>query len=66
MTYTIEEKTKIAEPYISALEEQNKVNKSWRAFQNFLEATDFKLLQKINTQVNEIEKIISEERDLYQ
>jgi hypothetical protein len=51
--------------YISALEEQNKVSNSWRAFQNFLECTDTSLLEKLKEQINQIEKIISDERELY-
>ena len=58
-------KHNIAEPYISALEEQNKIANSWRAYQNFIECCDPQLLEKFKTQANEIEAIIIKERELY-
>lgn len=59
-------KHNLNEEFINALDEKEKVNKSWRAFQDFLENTEPQLLEKFKTQANEIEKTLSAERDLYQ
>jgi hypothetical protein len=58
-------KTKINTEYVSALEEQNKISSSWRAFQNFLECTEPKLLEMFKDPVNIITQVLSEQRDLY-
>jgi hypothetical protein len=58
-------KNNIAEPYVSALEEEKRVIDSWRTFQNFLECTEPQLLKKFREQANQIEAIILNEKNLY-
>lgn len=57
--------TKINTEYVSALEEREKIDRSWRSFQNFLLNTDTELMKKIQEPVIQIEKIISKKKDLY-